>query len=390
MGWYLPFWRLSQTQVAIIEDITRHIDSRNHFICGFAGSGKSVLLTHVLERLIADRPHSTFAFLSFTHALVGMAREALAGSGLRDSDARRIKFSTVHSFVFSRENADYVFVDETQDLKAEMLYKIRSKASHVVLAGDYEQTIYAEAATHDKMVQVFDPKVHELRQVFRLTPSLKRIAVAISPSASKVVEAEPANSVDAQIRDAEFECFEDEVAWVVNEARMRARAGSPSAVLFHHHSDLRHFYETVFRTNAISLPTEHPRNPGERYINMNEKMAAAGMPVSYYGNQVGTLKHGERGPHVYFMTIHSSKGLDFRNVFLPKLNRERVRGSAPLEPFQIKVCYVGVTRSFENLFLTHLSGPMEPPFDKLPRDDVAGPFFPARPATATAAEDIFS
>lgn len=386
MGWYIPFSKLSQPQAAMIEDITRNIDVRSHFICGFAGSGKSVLLTHVLERLIADRPHATFAFLSFTHALAGMAREALAGSGLRDSDAQRIKFSTVHSFVFGREPADYIFVDEAQDLKAELLDGIKSKATHIVLAGDYEQTIYAEAATRDEMIQRFDPKVHELRQVFRLTPSLKRVAVAINPSASKAVEAEPVNAVDAQIRDAEFQCFDEEVEWVVNEARKRARAGSPSAVLFHHHMDLKHFYETLFRTKAISLPTEHPRNLTERYINMNDKMAATGNPVSYYGNQVGTLRHGQRGPHVYLMTIHSSKGLDFRNVFLPKLKREPVRGSAPLEPFQIKVCYVGVTRTFENLFLTHLSGPMEPPFDKLPSEDVV-PISPARPSTAAA--DLF-
>ena len=116
---------------------------------------------------------------------------------------------------------------------------------------------------------------------------------------------------------------------------------------------------------------------------MNQKMAEAGIPVSYYGNQVGTLKHGEIDSHVYLMTIHSSKGLDFKNVFLPKLNRERVPGSAPLEPFQIKVCYVGVTRTFENLFLTHLSGPMEPPFNKLP-DDVVARIFPALPAAAGA------
>lgn len=387
MGWYVPFAKLSQSQVAIIKDITGHIDTRNHFICGFAGSGKSVLLTHVLERLIADRPASSFAFLSYTHALVGMAREALAGSGLRDADARRIKFSTVHSFVFGQETADYVFVDEAQDLNAELLDGIRSKASHIVLAGDYEQAIYADAATREEMERRFDPKIHELRQVFRLTPSLKRVAVTVNPSANKVVEADAVNSVDAQIRDAEFDKFEDEVAWVVGEAQRRARAGSPSAVLFHHHMDLKHFYETLFHTRAISLPSEHPRNLVERYINMNEKIADAGIPVSYYGNQVGTLKHGERGPHVYLMTIHSSKGLDFKNVFLPKLNRERDRGSEPLEPFQVKVSYVGVTRTFENLFLTHLSGQMEPPFDKLP-GDVVSKIYPSR--AAVAVEDIFS
>jgi len=370
MGWYVPFSSLSQTQVSVIEEITRSIESKHHFICGFAGSGKSVLLTHVLERLVVVNPQSSFVFVSFTHALVGMAKTSLLSSGLDEGVARRISFSTVHKFIYGRETADFVFVDEAQDLQADWLDKIKSKARHVVLAGDYEQSIYAESASRAEMFNQFDPKVHELREVFRLTPSLKRLAISINPSASNIVEADPVNSVDADIRDVEFESLEKEVDWVLNEARTRARAGRPSALLFHHHHDLRRFFETVFHVKAVALPNEHPRDLTERYINMNHAMEAAGIPLSYYGNKVGTLNHGERGPHIYLMTMHSAKGLDFKNVFLPILNRGPSTTHTPLEPFQPRVCFVGVTRTFENLFLSHSQGAMEAPFDKLPDDIV--------------------
>jgi superfamily I DNA/RNA helicase len=378
MGWYVPFSSLSQTQVAIIEEITRGIEKRNHFICGFAGSGKSVLLTHVLERLVADYPQSSFVFLSFTHALVGMAKASLLGSGLDEGVARHIDFSTVHRFIYGKDSADFVFVDETQDLQEDWLDKIKSKARHVILAGDYHQSIYDESADRAAMIQRFEPKIHELREVFRLTPSLKRVAISINPSASNVVEADPVNSVDADIRDVEFNSLEKEVEWVLNEARTRARAGRPSALLFHHHHDLRQFYETVFDVRAMPLPSEHPRDLTERYINMNDAMQAAGIPLSYYGNKVGTLNHGENGPHVYLMTMHSAKGLDFKNVFLPSLNRGPNNTIAPSEPFQPRVCFVGVTRTFENLFLTHSKGAMEAPFDNLP-DDVITRISPAGP-----------
>lgn len=371
MGWYVPFARLSQTQVSIIEDITRSIERDNHFICGFAGSGKSVLLTHVLERLVADHQGSRFVFLSYTHALVGMAKTALLGSGLDEGTAKRINFSTVHSFMYGKEEADFVFVDEAQDLEADWLGKIKTKSRHVVLAGDYEQSIYEESAKRAEMLECFKPKVHELREVFRLTPSLKRVAISINPSASNAVEADPVNSVDADIRDVQFDSLEEEVEWVVNEAQIRARASRPSALLFHHHHNLRLFYETIFHVKAIALPSEHPRNQTERYINMNDAMKAAGIPLSYYGNQVGTLIHGEKGPHTYLMTIHSAKGLDFKNVFLPNLNRGPSNALCPWKPFQPRVCFVGVTRTFENLFLTHSNGAMEAPFDNLPEDIVA-------------------
>ncbi|MCW1919225.1 DUF2075 domain-containing protein [Rhodobacter sp. KR11] len=386
MGWYIPQGHLSQTQLSVVEAVTRQIDTANHFICGFAGSGKSVVLTHVLERLIADRQTARFAFLSYTHALVGMAREALAGSGLREAHLNCIQFSTVHGFMYGNHSADIVFVDEAQDLQQDWLDKIRGRARRVVLAGDYEQTIYGEAANRTEMQNCFAPVVHELREVFRLTPSLKEVALAINPSARNVVEAEAVNTTDAQIRDVVFDKIEDEVAWVANEAQQRARAGKPSAVLFHHHRDLRAFYETLFRTKAIELPTDHPGNLTERYIGMNDSMAAAGVPLSYYGNRVGTLRHGERGAHVYLMTMHSAKGLDFKNVFLPTLRREPTKAVPHLEPFQDRVCYVGVTRTFENLFLSHLEGPMEAPFNRLPQG-VVTTIAPGRPTAA--AEDIF-
>jgi superfamily I DNA/RNA helicase len=371
MGWYIPSQRLSQTQVSIVEEITRGIEQDHHFICGFAGSGKSVVLTHVLERLVADHQGSRFVFLSFTHALVGMAKIALQGSGLDEGTAQRIEFSTVHRFLYGKGEADFVFVDEAQDLEADWLDRIKSKSRHVVLAGDYEQSIYDEGATQAEMLERFKPKVHELREVFRLTPSLKQVAISINPSASNVVEAEPVNSVDADIRDVEFESLEEEVEWVLKEAQTRARPGSPSVLLFHHHHDLRRFYEKVFYVKEVALPNEHPRDLTERYINMNDAMKAAGIPLSYYGNKVGTLIHGEKGPHVYLMTIHSAKGLDFKNVFLPILKRARDNAVSPSEPFKRPVSFVGVTRSFENLFLSHSQGAMETPFDNLPEDVVA-------------------
>ena len=124
MGWYVPNSHLSQLQVSIIDDVTHSIDKTNHFICGFAGTGKSVLLTHVLERLAAGNPAKSFALLSFTHALVRMSRKSLQESGLDGETARLINFSTVNSFISGTKTADFVFVDEAQDLKREWLKKL--------------------------------------------------------------------------------------------------------------------------------------------------------------------------------------------------------------------------------------------------------------------------
>jgi superfamily I DNA/RNA helicase len=381
MGWYVPFSRLSQTQVSVIEDITRSINKNNHFISGAAGSGKSVILMHVLERIAADNSGSHFVFLSYTHALVGMAKTALMNSGLDPATARQIRFQTVHKFIYGRDMADFVFVDETQDLQTDWLDKIKIKAKHVVLSGDFDQSIYDDCADYGEMAQRFAPKTHKLMELFRITQSLKKVAMAIDPSATEIVEADPVNATDADIRDVSFNSAEDEADWVVNEATTRARAGRPSALLFHHHRDVQLFYEAFFRAREVPLPTEYPRDLNERYINMNDAIKEANVPLSYYGNKVGTLNHGELGPHVYLMTMHSAKGLDFKNVFLPCLNRPPRPKNTEVEPFQRRVSFVGVTRTFENLFLSHVQGAMEAPFDNLP-SEIVTKVAPMRPNAA--------
>lgn len=383
MAWYIPFSKLSQTQQACIDDVTKNIDGHAHFISGFAGSGKSVVLAHTLQRLRADRPNASFTFLSYTHALVGMARTALASAGLDDRSARGITFSTVHKFMNAKEMVDFVFVDEVQDLELAWLEAIKARSRHVVLAGDYEQSIYDHGASKEQMLELFSPRTHELREVFRLTTSLKKLALSINPAASKIVEADPVNSVDADIREIVFDTFADEVKWVSEEALKRARAGRPSALLFSHHHELQNFFREVANIRGVSLPQNHPASLQERYIDLNEAFKNAGVPMSYYGNGAGSLNFGEKSPHCYLMTIHSAKGLDFKNVFLPSLHR--VAGNGDLQPFAPRVCFVGVTRSVENLFLSRTGQAVEPPFDKLPDDVVTR----VQPRDSATENDIF-
>lgn len=74
------------------------------------------------------------------------------------------------------------------------------------------------------------------------------------------------------------------------------------------------------------------------------------------------------------MTFHSSKGLDFRNVFIPSLNSDTVIvGKRALEndpDLDRRVLFVAVTRSRENLFLSFNSKKPHPHVANLPKSVV--------------------
>ena len=50
MKWMVPINQLDAIQSQAIDDILEDYRS-NHLVKGFAGSGKTIVLTHVLERL---------------------------------------------------------------------------------------------------------------------------------------------------------------------------------------------------------------------------------------------------------------------------------------------------------------------------------------------------
>ena len=88
MKWMVSVNELDAVQARAIESI---IDNKyqNHWVKGFAGSGKTIVLTHVLERLATSRPQLKVCFATFTHAL-----KDLIESGLSESAKTRIDIST--------------------------------------------------------------------------------------------------------------------------------------------------------------------------------------------------------------------------------------------------------------------------------------------------------
>ena len=88
MKWMVSINDLDAVQRRAIENIIDNRD-KNHWVKGFAGSGKTIVLTHVLERLASMRPTVKVCFATFTHAL-----KDLVESGLSENAKQKIDIST--------------------------------------------------------------------------------------------------------------------------------------------------------------------------------------------------------------------------------------------------------------------------------------------------------
>ena len=178
VAWGIPEERLSPQQERVLDDLLANL-SRPQWLRGFAGSGKTVMMVLLAKRLLSVNPEARFCFVSFTLALTD-----LIATGFHGGSIDRVEIMTHDQFLKRGESYEYVFVDEVQDICAEDLGKIRSLSTHLFLAGDPDQTIYDIDCSGTHVLDSLSPRVHVLKEVFRLTQPLLDVAVSVHPAAA--------------------------------------------------------------------------------------------------------------------------------------------------------------------------------------------------------------
>ena len=126
----VPKAKLSDNQVEIASEIVR-TDDESHWITGYAGSGKTVVITHAINEIASRNPGDTIGFLTYTHALKDMV-----SSGLSAKVKKSVEVLTLDAFFHRPKYFDHLFVDEIQDAEPRHLPKILGASPHLVVAGD--------------------------------------------------------------------------------------------------------------------------------------------------------------------------------------------------------------------------------------------------------------
>ena len=359
MGWMVPATALGMDQVSVLNS-TLNSSNRITWIKGFAGSGKTVLLMHLMLRLAEQQPNSSFIFLSYTHAM-----KDLITNGLPVSLKRRVRIETLKAFVKgqkkSRRIYDYVFLDEVQDAEIGDLQAVAlSAGSRLFVAGDPNQSIYTQAADPESFQRILNnPEPKSLSIVYRLTESLKRIAQFVLPTAHLENARLPANSgkIGSKAVYKHYDSVDEEIKGVWSAATDFgvAQAGNPAAILLPCHEAIIEFISGVLgRRVYIDFNSYLGRKTG--YEKINSELRAEGFPLRYLGNGIGTLDESEGQKIIYIMTYHSSKGLDFNNVFLPFLDSGYANAKYQDESYFNTLLFVALTRSRLQLNLSSHTG----------------------------------
>lgn len=361
MKWMVPVNDLDAVQSRAIENIVDNQD-KNHWVKGFAGSGKTIVLTHVLERLASARPAVKVCFATYTHAL-----KDLVESGLSDNAKSKIDISTFTALKKLRNSYDIVVADEMQDIPSRYLPALASKSDVLIIAADLDQSIFKSACSVGELNAAVKPaKEHQLREIHRINDTIFEIATSVYTDVEIVTNTTIRDDGELA-RIYRGSSLKDEMLTMYAEAERVSTKERPSAILLPTRKLLDKFISLVASDNSY-VGVVPSVNDGERpeigeqadpFKNVNAFLKRNKSPLQVFGSGSGSLYDSDTRKMVYLMTYHSSKGLDFANVFLPHLtdgtSLNAMKGSTDLE--ERRLFFVAATRARERLYLSYHDEP---------------------------------
>ena len=313
MQWLPSENKLSKAQNIVIDSLS---SVEKGLICGYPGTGKSVVLTY-----FAIQHSDDACILTFTHALVDCIKD-----GLKKIDYSSIPVRTIHSFVFRPKHYKYLLVDEVQDLpktinNVDVLQCLRSNCDHLIFAGDDSQSIYDQCVPFQEIKSgVSNEARHELLVVHRMTEQMLGLLRKLFPNRClKAKTAKQQDDVDIQMKFAKN--LDLMYQWTYKQATDYAQSGLPVVILFPSHQKIEEFRSALFPDAPELNPPDFSKKqtPEKRAIldRFNMAMAQKGEKIRCLGHGAGNLEECDGAAVVYLMTCHSAKGLDFETALIP-------------------------------------------------------------------------
>ncbi len=351
MSWFIPYPQLDNEQLEFLENSEKERD-RNYWLKGYAGSGKSVLLIHLLLKEKEHNPKSKVIIVLYTHALIDMIR-----SGIPE-EYNNIPIVTYHQFYKMTDTWDLILVDEVQDLPEYIVRDIHSKGKRVIVAGDTNQSIFDDVCETEQINAILNGKSFTLGIIHRISRSIRKIAQFFCYDQNGFNGASMGRIVNLPPRLIKAQNKEDELKWLILSAKEYAKNHYAPAILIPQHFEIFHFFQQLLGFEGKPLLSENLNtsisSSNERrsqYRSINSHLKENGLKFQYLGNGAGSFEKANNEDLVTVMTYHSAKGLDFKAVFIPFL-------SAELEIWKDSeraktLFFVAVTRSREQLFLSY-------------------------------------
>lgn len=387
--WLVPLEDLSGDQhAAVVQDY-----SRNRVIIGGPGSGKTLVLAHRANSLMAEQRVSrdSVRILVFTQVLRDYIKSGLAALGLDDIcmtydkwvfeelEAAGLsvpfgkdRFERAHKKLLEHLRAhrghkrwQALLVDEGQDLDADAIEILGRSAEHVTLALDSRQRLYDIGSSEEEACRALGLKQPNatLLSAYRCTPAIVRVGAEFLPTEELRQRFRRANLMPISQHEQpvimRFDSLDDELDQMAIALQERAFANQTSAVLVTNKSRAKRVARGL-RERGIEVRTRDDHDP-----DLSKPLV---------------------------VTYHSAKGLTVDAVFLSRVTATAFKQVD--DDRARRMLFVGITRATHWVWIgtidpmPHLLAPLEPLISEGVINDASGrPQKPKIPVSTTPPTD---
>ena len=359
MPWFIPRTQLDTVeQIPFLQQVENN-PNRNYWLKGFAGSGKSVLLLHCLIDEKRRNPNANAIIVLYTHSLIDMIGEGIPNEYANTPVVTFYKFRQMH------QSFDLILVDEIQDIPEHDLIEINSKRStngRVIVAGDINQSIWDHSTPSETIITTINSTQYNLNRIYRLSRRIRTITADFCEDKQAYLAAQVMDfNTNVPVTLVKADNIEQEYKWLWSSANQYAQAGYVPSILIAKHEYIVPFFNAILRLEnkpALSNEIANPRD--KNYSPINSHFRNHNLSIQYLGSKFGSFEEAHSRNLVTVMTYHSSKGLDFKTVFIPFLNQGYEIWREPISRAKT-LFFVALTRSREQLLLSY-SGNSRHPF----------------------------
>ena len=324
-SFYVKDSELDDYQVKVINKKT----DNSYIVKGCAGSGKSILALWKAKQ-IQDEHRGSYMYIVFTKALMQYMADGIKEVGISQ---RNVDYHWHWVNRAGCPSADYIIVDEAQDFSKEDIGLFKSKARKALLLyGDSAQQLYTfiqdKKTVSMEDIQYFTKfPVEQLVFNHRLPKKIARVAQYINSENDELEERCTVEGTEKP-KILEYPTVEKQYDAIIE--LIQNKHMEDVGILFRQNDEVGEAYN-YFQEHGLNVEAKFGKHMDLDFTSDNPKL----------------------------MTYHSSKGLQFENVFLPDCTVEDDDNRNPL--------YVAVTRTYQSLYILH-SGNLSSLFDDVPRD----------------------
>lgn len=367
MKWMITEDKLGPDQVEVIDEIGK-ITNKPIWIKGHAGSGKSVLLLHSLADYLVKKPGANVCVVVFTKALVDLLETGL--KQIPKLNGKTIPVLTIYQLKYRIEKGvskyDAIFCDEVQDLPLEFIQSMKSVCNHLVIAGDAEQSIYNSVpiweqrpATIKEIQDSIVPIEKKLGVIYRLTESVLKVLKKVFPSMLNDMPNIEKVDVDIKLFEAPSESKEISFCWKQIKQDKINRPSEMNTILLWGRNAIIEFTNQILNIEGRPEWVRVNKKGNEPDFGLlNEHLKSNNIPLMYVGSGYGSLVEAAKNNTTIIMTYHSSKGLDFDQVYLPLVGDDMYINSNV-----DSLLLVALSRSKSGLFISY-TGVLYPSLQK--------------------------